>query len=76
LLGTLPLINQAEMAGLNVNYLVVVLLCVLAVITTTTTVVAEDPYRFFNWNVTYGDIYPLGVRQQVCFFTFIFDDIN
>ena len=28
-------------------------------------VTAEDPYRFFNWNVTYGDIYPLGVRQQV-----------
>uniref|UniRef100_M4CVJ4 Uncharacterized protein n=1 Tax=Brassica campestris TaxID=3711 RepID=M4CVJ4_BRACM len=28
------------------------------------TVTAEDPYRFFNWNVTYGDIYPLGVRQQ------------
>ncbi|KAG4931819.1 hypothetical protein JHK86_048780 [Glycine max] len=27
-------------------------------------VVAEDPYRFFTWNVTYGDIYPLGVRQQ------------
>lgn len=26
-------------------------------------VAAEDPYRFFNWNVTYGDIYPLGVRQ-------------
>ncbi|WCJ44320.1 SKU5 similar 5 [Euphorbia peplus] len=25
---------------------------------------AEDPYRFFNWNVTYGDIYPLGVRQR------------
>ncbi|KAL8126393.1 hypothetical protein AgCh_013621 [Apium graveolens] len=25
---------------------------------------AEDPYRFFNWNVTYGDIYPLGVLQQ------------
>ncbi|XAR64245.1 Laccase [Bertholletia excelsa] len=25
---------------------------------------AEDPYRFFNWNITYGDIYPLGVRQQ------------
>ncbi|CAN1322858.1 L-ascorbate oxidase homolog [Linum perenne] len=24
---------------------------------------AEDPYRFFEWNVTYGDIYPLGVRQ-------------
>ncbi|CAH8258324.1 unnamed protein product [Arabidopsis lyrata] len=27
-------------------------------------VVAEDPYRFFEWNITYGDIYPLGVRQQ------------
>ncbi|KAL1190059.1 L-ascorbate oxidase-like protein [Cardamine amara subsp. amara] len=25
---------------------------------------AEDPYRFFEWNVTYGDIWPLGVRQQ------------
>ncbi|XXG71844.1 hypothetical protein AAC387_Pa07g1075 [Persea americana] len=24
----------------------------------------EDPYRFFTWNVTYGDIYPLGVRQR------------
>ncbi|KAL1206068.1 L-ascorbate oxidase-like protein [Cardamine amara subsp. amara] len=28
------------------------------------TVTAESPYRFFDWNVTYGDIYPLGVRQQ------------
>lgn len=27
---------------------------------------ADNPYRFFEWNVTYGDIYPLGVRQQVC----------
>ncbi|KAL0560956.1 hypothetical protein IC582_001374 [Cucumis melo] len=25
---------------------------------------ADSPYRFFDWNVTYGDIYPLGVRQQ------------
>jgi len=25
----------------------------------------EDPYRFFTWKVTYGDIYPLGVKQQV-----------
>ncbi|WOH05739.1 hypothetical protein DCAR_0625159 [Daucus carota subsp. sativus] len=36
--------------------LVVVLLTVLAN--------GEDPYRFFTWNVTYGDIYPLGVKQQ------------
>ncbi|XP_068639248.1 L-ascorbate oxidase homolog [Aristolochia californica] len=27
-------------------------------------VTAEDPYRFFTWNVTYGDIYPLGAKQQ------------
>ncbi|CAK9178356.1 unnamed protein product [Ilex paraguariensis] len=25
---------------------------------------AEDPYRRWNWNVTYGFIYPLGIRQQ------------
>jgi hypothetical protein len=31
---------------------------------------AEDPYKFFNWNVTYGDIYPLGVRQRVRVFHF------
>uniref|UniRef100_A0A7N0TFC3 Laccase n=1 Tax=Kalanchoe fedtschenkoi TaxID=63787 RepID=A0A7N0TFC3_KALFE len=24
----------------------------------------EDPYRFFTWNVSYGDIYPLGLKQQ------------
>ncbi|GAA0165755.1 oxidase [Lithospermum erythrorhizon] len=24
----------------------------------------EDPYRFYNWKVTYGNIYPLGVKQQ------------
>ncbi|KAL6492985.1 hypothetical protein OROGR_032744 [Orobanche gracilis] len=25
---------------------------------------AENPYRFFDWNITYGTIYPLGVPQQ------------
>lgn len=34
---------------------------------------AEDPYRFFTWNVTYGDIYPLGVRQQVRVCLFVLD---
>ncbi|CAK9158552.1 unnamed protein product [Ilex paraguariensis] len=24
----------------------------------------EDAYVFFTWNVTYGDIYPFGVKQQ------------
>ncbi|MFQ6636142.1 hypothetical protein Gotur_013621 [Gossypium turneri] len=36
----------------------VVLLALAAVVK------AESPYRFFDWNVTYGDIFPLGVRQQ------------
>lgn len=26
---------------------------------------AEDPYLFFEWNVTYGTLSPLGVPQQV-----------
>lgn len=26
----------------------------------------EDPYRFYTWNITFGDIYPLGVKQEVC----------
>lgn len=41
------------------------LLC-LAVVSLFAIVRADDPYRFFTWNVTYGDIYPLGVRQRVC----------
>ncbi|GLT39388.1 hypothetical protein SLA2020_135810 [Shorea laevis] len=42
----------------------IVLLCLLAV-TTLTVVQGEDPYLFFEWNVTYGTIAPLGVPQQV-----------
>ncbi|CAI9090253.1 OLC1v1024986C4 [Oldenlandia corymbosa var. corymbosa] len=38
-----------------------VLLVLLSVLCTTS---AEDAYRFFTWNVSYGDIYPLGVKQQ------------
>ncbi|KAL9678075.1 hypothetical protein QQ045_015914 [Rhodiola kirilowii] len=29
------------------------------------TVLAEDPYLFYTWNVTYGTLSPLGVPQQV-----------
>ncbi|XP_028755243.1 L-ascorbate oxidase homolog [Neltuma alba] len=25
---------------------------------------SEDPYRFLTWKITYGDIYPLGVKQR------------
>ncbi|XP_057764924.1 L-ascorbate oxidase homolog [Salvia miltiorrhiza] len=24
----------------------------------------DNPYRYYTWKVTYGDIYPLGVKQQ------------
>lgn len=27
----------------------------------------ENPYRYITWKVTYGDIYPLGVKQQVTY---------
>jgi len=29
---------------------------------------ADDPYRFFDWRVTYGNISPLGIPQRVFFF--------
>ncbi|KAL1560083.1 L-ascorbate oxidase [Salvia divinorum] len=25
---------------------------------------ADNPYRYYTWKITYGDIYPLGVKQQ------------
>ncbi|MED6180500.1 L-ascorbate oxidase [Stylosanthes scabra] len=37
----------------------VLMLCILAA-----TVIAEDPYVYYTWNVTYGSISPLGVPQQ------------
>ncbi|KAL9384764.1 hypothetical protein Peur_021774 [Populus x canadensis] len=36
----------------------------LAVLLLVTCTAGEDAYRFHTWNVTYGDIYPLGVKQQ------------
>ncbi|KAK3184381.1 hypothetical protein Dsin_031667 [Dipteronia sinensis] len=38
-----------------------VLLVMILLVTCTS---GEDPYKFYTWNVTYGDIYPLGVKQQ------------
>ncbi|OAY84542.1 L-ascorbate oxidase [Ananas comosus] len=37
-----------------------ILCCLISVIS----VVSESPYRFFNWNVTFGNISPLGPPQQ------------
>ncbi|KVI04023.1 Cupredoxin [Cynara cardunculus var. scolymus] len=50
------------MQKLNEGFTGLRYLCIFLCIVST--VNAEDPYRFFTWNVTYGDIYPLGVRQQ------------
>jgi hypothetical protein len=30
---------------------------------------ADDPYRYFDWTVTYGPINPLGTTQQVLYAT-------
>ncbi|KAM1041299.1 hypothetical protein ACFX13_031240 [Malus domestica] len=38
---------------------------ILVALLTVTCTNGENLYRFYNWNVTYGDIYPLGVKQQV-----------
>ena len=43
---------------------VVVFIAVLSLLGTSA-VLAEDPYLFFTWNVTYGTVAPLGVPQQV-----------
>lgn len=40
------------------------LVCVFLLFLAINGINAEDPYRFFTWKVTYGDIYPMGVKQQ------------
>ncbi|PHU26797.1 L-ascorbate oxidase -like protein [Capsicum chinense] len=47
----------------NVHYslmLTVILVCV----STLPSVYGDNPYRYYTWKITYGDIYPLGVKQQ------------
>jgi len=39
-------------------------ICVLLVIAFFGYSLAEDPYKFFTWNVTWGTIWPLGIPQQ------------
>ncbi|KAL3624359.1 hypothetical protein CASFOL_033175 [Castilleja foliolosa] len=40
------------------QFVIITIICAVAIVS------AEDPYRFLTWKVTYGNIYPLGVRQQ------------
>ncbi|OVA10509.1 Multicopper oxidase [Macleaya cordata] len=44
--------------------LIQLLVGALAILSYASVVKAEDPYRYFNWVVTYGTINPLGVPQQ------------
>lgn len=52
----------------NFHFLLIVLVLFLV-----NGVNGENPYRFFTWKFTYGDIYPLGVKQEVhlSFFTLL-----
>lgn len=38
---------------------------ILVLVTTLQCIYADNPYRYYTWKITYGDIYPLGVKQQV-----------
>ncbi|PIN13591.1 Laccase [Handroanthus impetiginosus] len=40
------------------------LLSVLALVLVLNGVNGDNPYRYYTWKITYGDIYPLGVKQQ------------
>ncbi|GAB4853108.1 hypothetical protein Ancab_017292 [Ancistrocladus abbreviatus] len=50
------------MSSNNSNLFVVFVSCFLFIFSHLVT--AESPTRYFNWNVTYGDINPLGVTQR------------
>lgn len=49
---------------MSLNFAGAAVSALLCLTTLFSIVAAEDPYKFFEWNVTYGDIYPLGVRQK------------
>lgn len=37
---------------------------------------AEDPYRYFTFQITYGTRAPLGVQQKVSFSTFLYSSLS
>ena len=50
----------------NLKYIILEIVVLLNV--SISVVNADDPYKFFTLTVTYGNIAPLGVPQQVCIF--------
>ncbi|OIW06233.1 hypothetical protein TanjilG_03858 [Lupinus angustifolius] len=49
---------------MELNIAAVSALCLCIIVSLFAITSAEDPYKFFDWKVSYGDISPLGVRQQ------------
>uniref|UniRef100_M1BD41 Multicopper oxidase n=2 Tax=Solanum tuberosum TaxID=4113 RepID=M1BD41_SOLTU len=49
--------------SINVHYSFIFTI-ILVLVTTLQTVYAGNPYRYYTWKITYGNIYPLGVKQQ------------
>lgn len=56
--------NIKKMEERNFKYIILGIVVLLSI----SIVNADDPYKFFTWTVTYGNIAPLGVPQQVCIF--------
>ncbi|CAN4078362.1 unnamed protein product [Withania somnifera] len=50
----------------NVHYSAIftIIIIIILVLVTSQVVYGGNPYRYYTWRITYGDIYPLGVKQQ------------
>lgn len=48
------------------------LACGVLAVSCVTLVIADDPYRFYTWTVTYGTSSPMGVPQQVGWLKLLF----
>ncbi|KAG8074894.1 hypothetical protein GUJ93_ZPchr0006g42620 [Zizania palustris] len=53
-----------EATSSSISSLCFVFLLLLVASSSLGLVRGDDPYRFYTWNITFGDIYPLGVKQE------------
>lgn len=49
----------------NVHYSVILTILLVVCVSILQSVYADNPYRYYTWKITYGNIYPLGIKQQV-----------
>ncbi|XP_047309753.1 L-ascorbate oxidase homolog [Impatiens glandulifera] len=49
---------------MGITKILLIITTIVGLIISNDTVRAESPYRFFTWNITYGNINPLGITQQ------------